>query len=912
MLSRDSLLRDVLQAKCYQAADRRDIGVGFNGTVARYAMDSAEDRLYPNVIYNALIEAADFAASPLSADDDSGTVALQDQLMRQLNRYATAALQAQQIMLRQLYADQQSLEAQGLHAEAQAVETTLARIRLLYMLQVRRFPQLALRVPVLDDAAALGLPPLMRGSAATQTYDAEPESVLRHNLLARIQSVCNEIGKFRIVKGTNDVGSRVREQFNSKQHWHHACYRLDRTPSKDRDNDPELVVDELATNVDVLTGEGRFVTLDPAVYQTPLEFVELMKQLFLAFPGCFTFQRFDSSVNEPFEQYVRRLPGNSDSRAPVGDRRVFVSLPLPVLVARTNQVLPAGVYRLDRTNFLTLSSNQRTVAVRSAFRERDGRLRFAEYVLDRPRFEASWREQHEPQNVAAVHYAGNANLFVAVPSTTSGERPRLLAFWVGLLGSSMSLLSPSTATVHNIMQRSSDDSAADDVCHIRTFFDVRTKIEVSDEQAPIFDADGNEIVPQHNIVAVRNRFAENADNDEEAATGTISRALFTDFLCAAQPGAQSCHQSNRNAKVSPLDPRPSVAFLLLTYVLAYYSKYRPEAVFLYTRMWRPKEDRRRDPLLFASGHVAQFYNRALGLQFVPFRYIAEESATPMATAADVAAAIRREIGLDYLLQRPSPYADLTCEQWLRGPSGVTWQQLREHDSDFCNLLLMLLDARAPPSDVVDLERLTQSPLLRSRYYQQYLTVDMEREYRSADNRASDGMMFRFYPHIAELHERLEQEYARKAPESTMRSARSSVAGLPSQRNGIAALDDDVRQSVAHIESPAERQYEQQRALERIVAAPGNRNASAPSPYPDELVDELASLRLNNDTGAGGRGGTTPQRAEIGREAKRRRTQLPAKQSTAATYETTLAESATRRMVSDRFERNARLTKRRSE
>jgi len=459
------------------------------------------------------------------------------------------------------------------------------------------------------------------------------------------------------------------------------------------------------------------------------------------------------------------------------------------------------------------------------------------------------------------------------------------------------------------MQRSNDnDSGADEVCHIRTFFDVRTTIEVSGEQAPIVDADGNEIVPQHNVVAVQRQFAENAANDDEAATGTIGRALFTDFLCAAQPGAQSCHQSNRNPKVSPLDPRPSVAFLLLTYVLAYYSKYRPEAVFLYTRMWRPKEDRRRDPLLFASGHVAQFYNRALGLQFVPFRYIAEESATPMTTAADVAAAIRREIGLDYLLQRPSPYADLTCEQWLRGPSGVTWQQLREHDSDFCNLLLMLLDARALPSDVVDLDRLMQSPLLRSRYYQQYLTVDMEREYRSADNRASDGMMFRFYPHVVELHERLEQEYARKAPESAMRSARSSVAGLPSLRNGIAALDDDVRHSVAHIDSPAVRQYEQRRALERIVAAPGNRNASAPSPYPDELVDELASLRLNNDTGAGARSGAAPQHAEMSRTAKRRRTQLPAEQSTAAT----LAESATRRMVSDRFERAARRTERRSE
>lgn len=786
-------LLKTLQNRCYPKG-----GAGGNDIAVRYVMDGNDAYLYPAVLKTTslFVEAEDKSLGALSLT-----------ALNSLSKLAAGLQDEYRAALRR----NDLVGAQRIKKSIEGAQETLTKA-------AYHFVPFSSFVPALDfssvaSASALQQRGLLQRDEKIVYDEIDFMGMWRDNLLVKIQKMCEDLGDFSIVKGTNDPQSSVRRDFSLAADWGNVCYRRDAlygqmeegetatTKEEERKRRAYLesgqVLDDIDENIHVLQGYGRIVynrapqkQREQAVY----------RNLFLAYPGCFTFEYFDVELPPLADRISTAAPLLNAllSGLPLYENRptnetVFVILDLPTRLERTNQIFFPGIYRLDRTIFLTLKHDlNRTVAVRSDFRQHGGELVYAEHVYFRANFDP--QQQTERKRTAGkTYYAGNANLFMAVSAdkrTTSvranDPKRHLLGFVVCCLAKSAYVGERVEAIEYN------DKVGSLKGCGIRYEKDAIDQILVQRVLRNDFFG-----IPEHQVVVVETKNSDTKDifYDE------VRNGLVVDYLCAAQPGLK-CPPS-LGFTDAPYDPPPSPGFFLLGYALVYYAKYSPTSLTLYTRRWTYKG------VLYAEATIANYYNKSFGLQFVPEQ---TKRAEFLSTTQKVKRRIGTELGLDGLLRTKTP-------EWFEQQR--TLAETLNEDPDMCHFFTLLADA-VDDKGLVDWDRVSASPLFDSTFYTPYRTVANRKV-------ASDGRMFRFYPSLAELEMRLVQQFLKLVARQKEKEAEQKKGAAES---GGTESDDDADTSIA---SRAVRGAEETQSVET------SRFEDMQFRYQDTLVPENDAL-----------------------------------------------------------------------
>ena len=855
-------LRDNVAQQCFSA----ERPTGDNGTLARYVLDRQEDRLYPHVTTEALLRAASRAAAP---DDGDARLHVAPQcaplnklhqvLIRELDSLNGTLLNIEQVLIDTLRdARQQLRNREPVDPVVRKLDAALENVRAVIGEQLSRFPALSTRLPAVTiDERAMAAP--------AETRVGEVDHAARDALLQRIQNAAAVMGRFRVIRGTDEAFARKRANLKDVRIWHQLCHRLDRDPTyKPYKQFPDVVVDDIEQNTFVLRGTGRLVSFWLA-NGTREEHRTFVKNLFLLYPGRFTFKHYPLpssaiQLRKPIDKYVQdNIPVDAHPDWPKNidlSNRVFIRLDLPTLVEETNQVLLAGFYRIDLTNYLTFHNN-RTVAIRSAYREhKTGRLRFAEYRLQKAIFD-DWETQHKEDNIVSARYAGNANIFLAVDE--QDDQVDLLGYWVGTIEYELMRMSQSAMEIRvNHSVGLVGEQVRDPIvhtCQVREPDAWQSDVDI--RPVSRFLSSGERQL--FNVVRLNhvNDSRERVDIRESLA-GSVHRALFVDFFCAAPAGRQSCFiDRTRQSPSSSPATRPIigapkeryVAPLLLLYVITYYTVHGVDAVMLYTRMWQPrlKLQAKMEQMSFASSLVANFYYQTIGLQFVPFINIAQRETAKVRryrddnialdveqrtlfAESDVRQQIALETGLLHLLERQSPNGEDTIGEWI-AKDNVTYQDLRQHDDDFCYVEPLIRAAADRRTGIIDSNKLLSAPVLYSNYfwrYPDYMPADDDDDFK----RESDGLMFRYYPTLAELQERLATLVKRFAADPAAIDV-TLAEQVRSEARGIAGLTEQIANMIASTNSD---ELGVKQLLQRLATMPG---ASAASWESDPAGDTWA-------------------------------------------------------------------------
>lgn len=764
-----------LRKRCYRSNGRQFVGA--NDVAVRYVMDGNEQYLYPNV----LLAASLFQEKNVNTDSLYPQRADQRDDVEQLASLSLVSLGALAQIASDMRAQMDAAEARGDVNTARFIEKSILSAQNMLLLASDRFPHLTSLLPALDSRGSQPLPLLPaiknddRDEPSVAYRDVHYASVWRDNLLSQIQSMCAYMGNYEIVKGTNAARSAARRNFDSIADWQDACHRRDQLyNSRDADEiyaQREQVVDDIDQNRHVLSGVGRLVrrkwTENEArgvggrrwdrSQEYEMDDADEISRLFLAFPGCFLYKRF------PVDTRLRNAPlypGVERNRA------VFVSVDKPTLIERTNEVLPAGYYRLDRTIFLTLQdTNGRTIAVRSDYREADGRLRYAERHYSEPNFA-------DPDAAPArIYHAGNASLFMALQRDSDRH---LLGFWLGCMAKNANIGQPEYAIQYNSRVGKLPD------CRVRCAGAAVERIVIDEVPRRMLYSRGRTL-PPHRVV----RLVLSTDSRYgDAKYGEIRNGLLVDFFCAAQPGPR-CPPSLPHA-AADFEPVAGVGLFLFFYALVYYSKYSPASLNLYVRRWSTRDAS--SSQIFAESTIAHYYNKHFGLQFVPTKS-ALRGGNHLHDKSQVRAQIAKEIGLDYMRQE---YA----ETFRRPP--LPLDALLDKHPEFCHFYTLLRDAQASDG-TVDLRKLTEAPLFRSDF--NWPPDEREEATMAQDNpeiEVSHGRMFRFYPHLAELEMRVVEQFLGFVDrlEKTRQLEPETASRLRSRYQSTLVPDNDALQRFA--------------------------------------------------------------------------------------------------------------------
>ena len=230
----------------------------------------------------------------------------------------------------------------------------------------------------------------------------------------------------------------------------------------------------------------------------------------------------------------------------------------------------------------------------------------------------------------------------------------------------------------------------------------------------------------------------------------VRDGLSVEFLCGAR----------RGARCPPMLPAPpeerrqhhGVGFFLMSYALAYYSRYRPTSVSLYTRRWcsRPANGGKKQATTsaaYADGSIVHYYQKHFGLQFVP------QKTQLLDTKDAVTKAIVREIGLQYL---QSEYPDHFSS------SSVNRDELLNEAPEFCHIYNLLA---AVSKQGISLSTITTASGNSSMFDSNYQWSEEAAETAKAPPPQNSvlvesiGFMFRHYPHLVELNMRLLEQFS---------------------------------------------------------------------------------------------------------------------------------------------------------
>lgn len=675
-----------LAASASASGKEQPVENAVNDTLTGYIMDNLSQYVYPNLL----------CALLLQSDSEQGRT-LVAQSYRQLGH---------RIELRALQRASTDLDLQMRYAEQSGNASMLKSLRRARQLAAERNGRLRLaRNGYPHLTLLLEQSNLLRniGGAQSEQRDGSFTDQWRASLLAHIQSMCAVLDDYEIVKGTGEPRSREREQFaDNKNDWSEACYRQDKSKAE------KIGVLYDTDDLDVLRGRGRLVTLKSDAFGDERD-TSYLRRLFLAFPDCFLFDYIPAQRGAASERTALANLRKSDRFArPPADIIVF-TLSEPHLVQRTNRVLPAGHYRIDRTIFLLTKGGNRSVAVRSNFCERDGTLRYAERHYARANFDGR-------APVVRTRYAGTANLFFAV--SRKPDVRGLLGFWVGSLTRSTHIGGAAIDIQHN--------GATSPLrrCQLRNEVQEYTRIVL--RSVPAISG-----APAHVVVSLQ------TDSESAAAAHSVLyNGLSVEYLCAAQP-SRFCPPKEGVSKAKFGARHQSVGAFLFLYALVYYSKYSLKALTLFARAWAYEEDRRQ--YMLVSGSIANYYNANFGLSFVPLKV----RSNALDSKERVREKIEEEIGWTYMRRK---YADAFRQTW-------TLDNLLNTHSEFCHFYTLLKRVEDSRGNV-DLQRVTSAPLFESNYYFQAVSEDELRE----QNILSDGFMFRHYPHLAELEMRVVDLY----------------------------------------------------------------------------------------------------------------------------------------------------------
>ena len=669
-----------------------------NDTVTNYLMDNLDAYVYPNLVYALLLQTDN--------ENDKNLQLLRNRTWLQHRaelrdlKHSMVTLESQIAAARQT--NNQSL-LQGLQRAKDLSNNRLARLTT----GQDGYPHLTRLLKATANADDY-VPPIK--SAKNQRFLED----WRASLLLHIQSMCATLDNYEIVKGTGEARSQERVNFVNSA-WTDACYRQ----NSDEDRHGVLPDDNDSVDLDVFRGIGRLVTMEDDSATTE-DALEPIRNLFMAFPDCFTYERFDLTN-------AGRIPRPiSDPHGRKSNQLIVLKIEKPIVVQRTNAVIQPGAYRLDRTIFLTIKNGNRTVAVRSNYCETDtGKLRFAERHYANANFSGK-------EKVLRTYYAGTANMFFAVPrAANADEKPKsvLLGYWIGGLWKT-SHLNYSTAEI-----RYNQNTGSLPKCQT-LHGELSTNYILLDER----EVDPEYGLPEHTIVTIEPN-ERTGKYRSDAKYAVVENGLSVEYLCAAQPGKRCPY--GLPPSTAPFDKHESVGAFLFFYALVYYSKHNLSSLNLYVRVWDYEVNRW--AFRVASGSIANYYNTQFGLNFVPFAKQVDEKDEPWKDRSEASAEIEKEIGWNYMRKK---YANV-FEQSERGE--LTLDALLQNYAEFCNFFTLLL-AVTDKNKIVHLSKVSDLPLFQSNYY----ALDSGEDERTLTN----GRMFRHYPHLAELEMRIVNHYLR--------------------------------------------------------------------------------------------------------------------------------------------------------
>lgn len=561
-------------------------------------------------------------------------------------------------------------------------------------------------------------------------FSSEPQ--VQKDLKNRIQIHAHLLGDYKIYDGFEAAW----RQNVAKEDWERVCYQRDPLfGSKDETYEEfEMVLDDFDENVDVFRGIGR------CVYDLPGNqvYAETLTSLFMAFPNCFTWTYFSKEERAGQAFQVTFYDVNAKVMRPY----FFVALTEPLHVQRLNLIYRPGLYRLERTIFLTLKhSHVRTQAICSPFCHENGTPVYWDTIYKEPVWAHLAANAREDQ-ICKEHPAGTARMYLAA-KIDSENVPHLLGFWVGSYSCRAYMF-----TINNIY------------VDCNQYLNQVANAHVARTSGARYYLRRDENVTLPNIVGpVTSVCLEPVCNDAVAFddkrrifdADEVHSGVTVEYLCAASP-----------KNLSRDSPR-AVAFYLFMYAIVdmYYTNIK--SLTLWARRWASRTtycSKAKDNLRagqmdhhYTSASVAHFYNKQFGLELLPHQFIGRD-AWPLDSRDRVQSSLLVATGLMYIWQRWSTLLQVCHAKYRPDEMVMILPELH-------NFYNAMMDARNR-SGYVDFDALFNSPLYvdSNNFCWKHDDVDDQSEDCSwrENHIVGNGYMFRYYPTLEEMGERIDYEF----------------------------------------------------------------------------------------------------------------------------------------------------------
>lgn len=556
---------------------------------------------------------------------------------------------------------------------------------------------------------------------------------MQKDLKERIGVHTHLLGNYKIYDGCQ---AKWRQDI-SKEDWERVCYQRDLFfGSNDQTyQEFEVVLDDLDENVDVFRGQGR------CVYDLPGNevYAETLTHLFMAFPNCFTWTYFskEERARQTFQATFY------DVRAQMMRPYFIVTLTEPLHVRRLNLIYRPGLYRLERTIFLTLKhSHVRTQAICSAYCHENGTPVYWDTVYKQPVWAHLAANAREDQ-ISKEQPAGTARMYLAAKIDANDE-PELLGFWVGSYSCRAYMF-----TINNIYVDCNQHLNQVEGARVARTVGARYRLRF-DENVSLPNIDGTVtsayLEPVCNDATIDDKHRACIFDADDVHSG-----VTVEYLCAASP------------KNLTRDSPRAVAFYLFMYAIVDMYFTNIKSLTLWARRWasrttfcaKTKGNLRAGQMdhHYTSASVAHFYNKQFGMELLPHQFIGP-GAWPLDSRDRVQSSLLVATGLMYIWQRWSTLLQVCHLKYRPDEMVMILPELH-------NFYNAMMDARNR-SGYVDFDALFNLPLYvdSNNFCWKHDDVDEQSEDCSwrENHIVGNGYMFRYYPTLEEMGERIDQEF----------------------------------------------------------------------------------------------------------------------------------------------------------
>jgi hypothetical protein len=379
---------------------------------------------------------------------------------------------------------------------------------------------------------------------------------------------------------------------------------------------------------------------------------------------------------------------------------------------------------------------------------------------------------------------------------------KLLGFWIGGYGYDACMFTPDLQIDYNSAVSNLPNAGLKRVPETCTIYEIVRNCATPDDLAESIGAEHFDWVRTTKTCRdwpsdpSRMSNAELLEIERYCATDEVRNSVHVDFLCAA---------TEKNSSVR------GVAFYLMAYALIHYWNPGVKSLALYARRWISRQ--KAAPALaqatlstlmgaaageadqrFTSASVAYFYHRQFGFEIVPRQFRTGAAVIRLDTAPHVHAAALAETGFTYIIDR-------WYELLIRCQCKYTPEEVVAILPELSNFYSAMLDARNG-AGYVDFRRMLDLPMFSKPSFYWQSASDEEECYADAEEKGvhcpvGSGLMFRLCPNIAELGERIDNQFDDLHKRQTWNKSSTDV--LPGLALNVSATDAAQTRSVRILE-----------------------------------------------------------------------------------------------------------------